>query len=156
MSNIGEPNHQTKTSNPLAVEVPEFVPTREELIQVAGYWAQEELQMRLFQFVTGQVGASDWKVTVYANLRIGRIIDAIGADLVNGAVKQVYREAEERDQFLWEVFTRGDQTEWGMVLDVNDRMLDKSGPKVGEADRQGASDVGVRARVQGPTGPPSD
>ena len=147
MSGMNEPNQRSVVSNPDneflgptgggpvtiglvdevnglgAAGVPEFVPTRHELLELARFWAREDLEIQLGWFLYGQTGSTDLRVSSYAIRRINRIADLLGQDVVKDAIASVYREAEERDKLLWKIFKDGDQKEWDVVQHVNHRIV---------------------------------
>ncbi len=45
-----------------AVEVPDFAPTRHELIQIVKNWAKKRLDNAWFFFLTRQTGSTEWRI----------------------------------------------------------------------------------------------
>ena len=65
-----------------AVEVPDFAPTRHELIQIVKYWAKKRLDNAWFFFLTSQTGSTEWRINLFAARRIYRIEEILGEDEV--------------------------------------------------------------------------
>ena len=110
----------SEVNGPDAVEVPDFVPTRHELLQIARYWANVELDLEFLMATTGVVG-SDWlRQTSFAGRRLGRIDRASGDDGVQRVVvvEQVRQEfSESVDPRWWKAFVEGDATELRRIAD---------------------------------------
>lgn len=88
---IGPIGHVDQVNGPGAIEVPEFVPTRHELMQLAKYWATEAIDLNFFMFVHQQTG-SDWLRRMhFAYRRMNRIAECLG----DAAADQVWEEAEQ-------------------------------------------------------------
>ena len=93
-----------------AGEVPAFVPTRHELLQIARYWADVELDLNFFMAIHQCVG-SDWlRKTSFAARRIGRIERALGGDDVERVVEDVRKKLSSSvDPRYWKAFVEGDK-----------------------------------------------
>jgi hypothetical protein len=78
--------HEVNGAN--ALEAPEFVATRAELLELAKYWAGIFLSRTYFVFKTRQIGSTDLRTCPFAERRVVRIIIELGDDAVK-AVKEV-------------------------------------------------------------------
>jgi len=74
-----------------AQEVPEFVITRAELVELAKYWEETFLSRAFFVFKTRQIGSTDLRVCPFAERRVARIIELLGDKAVE-AVQEVEDE----------------------------------------------------------------
>jgi len=118
--------HVDEVNGSGAQEISDFLPTRHELLQVAKYWACEELETLWFEFLTGQTGSTESRVKAFAQQRIARIDAALGGNDVGTVVDVVYTDFGSRqDQRLWEIFCRGDRMEWEAVQEETWRKLNE-------------------------------
>jgi hypothetical protein len=93
-----------------ACEVPQFVPTKHELIQIAKYWFQRLLNIQLWFFATGQSGSSEWREDFYAALRIDRIAEIVPEQELNQAIEEVDRDFKQDKKISdedWNIFKNG-------------------------------------------------
>ena len=79
----------------LAREIPDFVPTRDELIQLAKYWAKVERDIEFFHFRFRMTGSSEVRRATFARRRIARIERLVGRDVVKMAKEEAYAEVEK-------------------------------------------------------------
>jgi hypothetical protein len=75
-----------------AREVPEFVPTRAELLELVKHWEFTFLKREYFIFSTSTVGSDDNRLCPFAVRRVMRIIELLGQDAIQAV-------QEERDAF---------------------------------------------------------
>ena len=75
-----------------AEEIPDFVPTRHELLVLAKYWTQERLEQEFWCFCTQSSGSTEWRLLTYARLRIERIADLIAEEEVDCAINDAIAE----------------------------------------------------------------
>ena len=93
-------------------EIGGFVPTRNELLQLAQYWAKEVLQIELYFFYESISGSTEWRIQEFATHRLSRIGKLIGAETVSAAAKEVYDDVGKgHDKKAWEVFMNGDDAQ---------------------------------------------
>jgi hypothetical protein len=71
-----------------ALEVPEFVPTRAELLQIVKYWEQIYLKETYFMFCSGKNLSMEIRLFPFTLCRILRILELLGDDAVQ-AVREV-------------------------------------------------------------------
>jgi len=98
-----------------ACEIPEFIPTRHELIQIAKYWYLRQLDNDFFFFAFGQTGSSEWRTNVYASLRIDRIAGILPEQELNQAIEEVERDFKQEHKISdadWDIFKNGTQEQW--------------------------------------------
>jgi hypothetical protein len=103
-----------------ACEVPQFVPTKHELIQIAKYWFQRLLNIQLWFFATGQSGSSEWREDFYAALRIDRIAEIVPEQELNQAIEEVDRDFKQDKKISdedWNIFKNGTQEQWKSFQD---------------------------------------
>jgi hypothetical protein len=66
-------------------EIPDFVVTRAELLELVRHWEGVFLSRTFFVFETGQTGSSDLRLARFAERRVVRIIELSGDAPVNAA-----------------------------------------------------------------------
>ena len=64
------------------LEVPGFVATKNETLQLVRYWAGEILDLDIGFFLYGSVGSSEWRTRQFANRRLNTIAESIGEEEV--------------------------------------------------------------------------
>ncbi len=96
-------------------EVPDFVPTRHELKQLAGYWIGERIDSDFDWFAYQQSGSSQWRWSVFISRRLNRLAEVLGEEAMQQAGKnavKIYRKCypsiSDED---WRVFTTGTDEE---------------------------------------------
>jgi hypothetical protein len=93
-------------------EVPAFVPTKHELIELAKYWWKEVLDLDFCWFLYQCTGSTEIRLRPFAIRRIDRIADAVGADEVNKAIRDVTDEYGQKiDRAHWIIFHYGNNEE---------------------------------------------
>ena len=114
---FGPIGYVAEVNGPDAAEVPAFVPTRDELMQLAKYWAELELDLTYLMASTGTVG-SDWlRKTSFAGRRLGRIERALGGDEVHEIVTRVREQfAATGDPEVWKLFCDGRHEELQRIV----------------------------------------
>jgi hypothetical protein len=96
----------------LAEEIPDFVATRDELIQLAKYWTKVERDIEFFHFRFRMTGSSEVRRATFARRRIARIESLVSKDLVKMAKEQAYAEVgKEQDPREWDIFMNGTEVE---------------------------------------------
>ena len=91
-----------------AEEVPGFVPTRHELIQLVEHWAWVRLNTIFKVFQTAVIGSTDMRKVSFAEERIRSIELLLGEEEVNRVIAQVESEFGEKvDKRVWEIFLHG-------------------------------------------------
>jgi hypothetical protein len=65
-------------NGPDAVEVPGFVATRAELLELVKHWEEVFLSRAFFMFETGQIGSTDIRLAPFAARRVVRICRIVG------------------------------------------------------------------------------
>jgi len=97
-----------EVNGPNSVEMPEFVPTRYELIQLAKYWATIVIDLRFDYFLYTQTGSSEYRRSVFAKRRIARIAEILGQEEVNKMIDQAYEEyGKNQNARAWSIFLNG-------------------------------------------------
>lgn len=97
-----------EVNGPNSAEMPEFVPTRYELIQLAKYWVTIALDLRFDYFLYTSTGSSEWRLDAFASRRVGRIVEILGQDEINKVIDQAYEEyGKEQDPRAWSIFLNG-------------------------------------------------
>jgi len=104
---------------PEACEIPEFTPTKHELIQIAKSWYNRVLDYGFFYFALGQYSSTHWLVKTYANRRIGRVAKILSEKEFNELLADVERGFKEKhiSDEEWNTFTKGSQEEWAAHQD---------------------------------------
>jgi hypothetical protein len=97
-----------EVNGPNSVEMPEFVPTPYELIQLAKYWATIVIDLRFDYFLYTQTGSSEYRRSVFAKRRIARIAEILGQEEVNKMIDQAYEEyGKNQNARAWSTFLNG-------------------------------------------------
>jgi hypothetical protein len=97
-----------EVNGPGAVEIPGFVATRHELIQLVKYWATVEIERDFDWFVYQGTGSSELRRRAFARRRIARIAEALGEEEVAKAVREAHSEfAKGIDPRTWNIFLNG-------------------------------------------------
>ena len=90
------------------VEVPAFVATRNELFQLARYWATEIIKLDFDYFIYRSLGSSEWRTGEFAARRLDTVSQFIGEGDARKAVKEAEQAFKERvDPLSWKNFTEG-------------------------------------------------
>jgi hypothetical protein len=94
------------------VQVPGFVATKDEILQLVRYWATEIIDLDYVYFLYGCTGSSEWRTRQFANRRLNTISNFIG----NEEVTKAFRDAEEAfgksaDPRAWKIFMEGTEEE---------------------------------------------
>ena len=96
----------------LAEEIPDFVATRDELIQLAKYWTKVERDIEFFHFCFRMTGSSEVRRATFSRRRIARIESLVGKDLVKMAKEEAYAEVgKEQDPREWDIFMNDTEEE---------------------------------------------
>jgi hypothetical protein len=125
-----------------AEEITSFVPTRHELIVIVKYWAEQTLSNRYFEFVYAQTGSSEIRLRAFANRRIARIEDILGAEAIDKALEEAqegYKKEHNIDPEEWRIFTSGTPEEWDTFQAKVEQEMDAYCRRK-EATGKGASD----------------
>src|SRR5437867_6154630 len=67
------------------VEVPGYIVTKAEILQLVLYWATEILEIEFAYFLYGCSGSSEWRTGQYAQRRLNSISSFIGENEMNKA-----------------------------------------------------------------------
>jgi hypothetical protein len=96
-------------------EVPEFVGTRHELKQLAGYWMGERIERDFDWFVFQSTGSSEWRWSEYISRRLDRLAEVLGPEAmraVHGDAVAAFRKHHPKiTDEDWHVFTAGSEEE---------------------------------------------
>lgn len=92
-----------------AREVPEFVPTVAELETLFEHWFHQEMDLRLFMFMTSSWGSSDARIRDFAARRINRIWGLLGQERGQSLWNCLYEDfwQKENDPRLRSCFEKG-------------------------------------------------
>lgn len=89
-------------------EVPDFVPTRHELVQLIKYWATVDLENEFYFFLYTQTGSNDSRRGAFARRRISRIATILGEEEVRKAIEEAGQEySKKTDPRAWSIFKDG-------------------------------------------------
>ena len=108
-----------------AAEIPDFVPTRHELLQLVNFWAKEALGYEFYEtFLFAQYCSSGSRLSGYAWRRINRIGELLGEERVKEAVEEAYAEfGKNQDQRYWEIFMHGSSEDRNALQDEIQRKM---------------------------------
>lgn len=113
-----------EVNGPDSVEMPEFVPTRYELLQLGKYWVTLALDLQFDFFLYAQTGSSEWRREVFAKRRVGRIAKILGREQVDKLIDQVYEEyGKKQDARAWAIFMTGTPEEQEAFQDEIQRRI---------------------------------
>jgi hypothetical protein len=91
-----------------ALEENGFVPTRHELSILARYWLEKVLTMQFDCFLYAESGSTESRVLPYANRRLRRIEQILGADAIETLDREVMSQREAKvEPWLWKMFVEG-------------------------------------------------
>jgi hypothetical protein len=97
-----------EVNGPNSAGMPEFVPTRYELIQLVKYWATIVIDLRFDYFLYTQTGGSEYRLSAFANRRVARIAEILGEEEINKVIDQAYEEyGKEQGPRAWSIFLNG-------------------------------------------------
>lgn len=106
-------------------EIPDFAVTRYELLELARFWAREQVEIQWLTFTTGQTGSSEWRTVAYADRRIDHIAEIIGVEPVERAVEGARAEfGREQDRMSWWVFCHGSKEDRKAFDEITGSMFD--------------------------------
>lgn len=113
-----------EVNGPDSAEVPDFAPTRHELIQLVKYWATVALGLQFDYFLYSSTGSTEWRLGAFASRRINRIAIPLGEVEVQKAI----REAEDKfskatDPKAWAIFKNGTPAEQESFQDEVQRTI---------------------------------
>lgn len=106
-----------------ATEVPGFVPTQHELLELVRYWARVAIEIDWDWFVAATFGSEDIRLEPFAWSRIVRIGDLLGKAPVKTVVDEVYADFGERfvDKTYWNIYLHGTEEERAAVRNELDQ-----------------------------------
>jgi hypothetical protein len=94
------------------VEVPSFLATKNEILQLVRYWAKEIIDSDFVFFLYGATGSSEWRTREFANRPLNTISKLIGEEEVTKAFRQTEQAiAKEVGPEAWRIFTKGTKEE---------------------------------------------
>jgi hypothetical protein len=120
-----------------AEEVPGFVPTRHELIELVKYWYGRWLGNDYFYFLTGQTGSTENRENPFAARRIDRIQTVLGQETVDRAIAAVMAKFSEGiAPETWNIFLNGDQAQRQAVQERFHEDIEKFHSEIKKAEQQ--------------------
>jgi hypothetical protein len=98
----------SEVNGPDSGEVPDFIPTRHELIQLVEYWATIDLDDLFHFFLLGQTGSAERRRVEFARHRICRIAAILGEEEVRKAIEEAEQKYSKTiDPRAWSIFKDG-------------------------------------------------
>jgi hypothetical protein len=98
----------SEVNGPDSAEMPGFVPTRHEMIQLVKYWATLDLDQQFYFFLYTQTGSDDRRRGEFARRRICRIAAILGEEEVRKAILEAEQEYRKTiDPRAWSIFKDG-------------------------------------------------
>jgi hypothetical protein len=96
-----------------ATEVPEFVPTRDELLQLVKYWETVALHVEFDRFCLPVYGdANQDREHTFAGRRLDRLAGVLGEDSVRAAVDEAHTTfGRQQEPEAWRIFKTGTDAE---------------------------------------------
>ncbi|HWY55862.1 MAG TPA: hypothetical protein VNZ03_15450 [Terriglobales bacterium] len=96
-------------------EVPQFVPTRHELMQLAEYWALERIDHDFYWFAFQQTGSSDWRWGRYISRRLNQLSEILGTQAMksvwDAAIATFRKQRPKLTDEDWQVLTESNEEE---------------------------------------------
>ena len=123
--------------------IPDFVPTRHELLALAKYWVQERLTQEFWCFCTQSSGSTEWRLLRYARRRVERITDLIAGEEVDCAIEEAIAELGGKygDDIFWSTFIDGGRIE--DIADMTARSPDEFASRAGVREILGRLDDAI-------------
>jgi len=109
-----------EVNGPEACKIPEFTPTKHELIQIAKYWYDQVFYNDFYFFTFAQTGSTEWRINMYAERRIDRVAEILSEEELNELLADVERGFKEKYKISdedWNIFKNGSQEEWAAHWD---------------------------------------
>lgn len=124
-----------EVNGPGAAEMPDFVPTRHEVLQLVKFWAEKALDYEFVsEFAFGQYCSSGSRRRHYAWNRIAHITDLLGQEEVKKVIDKVYAEfGKKQDQRWWDIFLHGNEEQMFAVRDEIYRKMDSQSGEEGDS-----------------------
>ena len=129
-----------EVNGPGAAEIPDFVPTRHELLQLVKFWVKEALAYEFTEeFLYAQSCHSGSLHRAYAWRRISRIGNLLGKKQHKEAVEAAYAEfGKNQEQRYWEIFMHGDSEDSKALQDeIQDEIEDHFRKREGRQTESG-------------------
>jgi hypothetical protein len=128
----------SEVNGPDSAEVPTFVPTRHELIQLVKYWATVVLDDEFFIFVYCQRGSREIRRIPFGRRRICRIATVLGEEAVQRAIDEAEEEySKTTSPEAWSIFKNGTTEEQKAFQDEVLRSLDEPNSQCEEGSEGG-------------------
>jgi hypothetical protein len=90
-------------------EVPGFVATKSEILQLVRYWAKKIIDLDFVFFLYGSTGSFEWRTNEFANRRLNTISKLIGEEEVNKAFRRQRGYCQRgRSGNLEDIYGRGE------------------------------------------------
>lgn len=105
-------------------EIPDFIPTQDELLQIVKYWVKVRLDIVWFYYNTGWTGSSENRLESFADRRIYHIVSLVGEEKVKEAIDEVemrFREQQHDNMKLWQIFRKGDEAQRETIMQEYER-----------------------------------
>ena len=121
-----------------SAEVPNFVPTRHELIQLVKYWTTLVLDDEFFIFLYGQPGSREIRCIPFGRRRINRIATVLEEEAVQRAINEAEEEFSKTvSPRAWSIFKNGTTEEQKAFQDEVLRSLDEPNSQCEEGSEGG-------------------
>ena len=116
------PDWVDKISGDNGVECAAYKPTRHELLILAGHWVRKRLGIQL----SGR-DSKDWiQIEDYANTRLSRMAEAIGAAALKQVVNDVEKDLREgKGEEEWRILTEGTKDERDGLRDALEKEAER-------------------------------
>ena len=125
----------SEVNGPDSAEMPEFVPTRHELILLVKHWTTLELRQLFGFFLHGQVGSNDRRRYEFAGRRISRVATVLGEEDVRKVIEEAEHEFSKAiDPRAWDIYKNGTPEERDAFQDEVLRSFDDCEDISGEPD----------------------
>jgi len=114
-----------EVNGPGSEEIPDFVPTRHELLQLLNFWVKEALDWEYFDFLFATSGSTEIRLIPFAWRRVNRIGELLGEERAKKAVEEAYAEfGKDRNQRDWEIFMHGSSEDRKALQNEVQRKMD--------------------------------
>jgi hypothetical protein len=96
-------------------EIMEFVPTRQELEQLAAYWFRERIERDFDWFVYQCTGSSEWRWSVFIGRRLNRLAEVLGQEAMQAVRDDATKAFRKLNPKItdgdWRIFATGSDEE---------------------------------------------
>ncbi len=125
--------------DPWEIEVPEFIPSRRELLKIVKDWYLEDLKIQWFWFRSQVCILPDVRQHLSDSSRIGQITKLLGEEEVEKAIAEAREDyGRKLDPRYWDIFIHGDEEQWEIIRKEADQERQEYARRLKEKEDLGA------------------